>query len=144
LPFAGAALIGAALYFVALQLFVIGAICKFCMGAHTCGLLAGVLILRRTYLLGTIPSGLPPEISSKFGVGLLGRSISGGLLLVGLMAVGQAIHKPKTFLVQSSPGLAERKAPRIVELHDGRFQLDLSDIPVHGWQGASNVVIHMY
>src|SRR6187402_743909 len=39
------AVIGAVAWFVALQLFVIKAVCPFCMAAHVCGLAAAAILL---------------------------------------------------------------------------------------------------
>jgi uncharacterized membrane protein len=50
--------IGAAIWFVALQMFVIEAFCKFCMTTHACGLTASVLVLKH------IPYARDPEISA--------------------------------------------------------------------------------
>jgi uncharacterized membrane protein len=38
-------LIGAAIWFVAVQVFAVQAVCPYCMVAHGCGLLAGILLL---------------------------------------------------------------------------------------------------
>lgn len=141
---AGAAIIGAAIYFIALQLFVIGSICKFCMTAHACGLLAGFLILKRAWELPAVEARPDPSTSAESSRGTLIPLVAAGFLIVALMGVGQAVHRPKNFVVQSSAGLAERKASRVLELHDGAFQIDLSETPLHGSPDASNVVVHLF
>jgi len=134
---AGTAIIGAALYFTALQLFVIGSFCKFCMAAHACGLVAGLLILQRA--VGPVPAA-----SAEASRGRLLPWVLAGCLGVALLAGGQLVHRPKNFVVQSAAGLSERKVPRVLELHDQRFQIDLRETPLHGSPEASNVVVHLF
>jgi uncharacterized membrane protein len=129
---AGAAFVTAALYFVGLQLFVIGAICKFCMTAHTCGFIAGALLLLRAVRMNKL--GISQQVI---------LAASAGVALVLLMGLGQGLGKEPTFAVDTSSGLAERKAPRILELHDGLFQLNLSEIPLHGSPEAPVVLVHL-
>jgi hypothetical protein len=130
---AGGALVCAALYFTGLQLFVIGAVCKFCMTAHACGFIAGALLLVRSVRIGA--PGIAPRA--------LGPALA-GLVLVALMGVGQGLGKEPSFAVDASSGLAERKAPRMLQLHDGLFQLNLNETPLHGSPEAPIVMVHLF
>ncbi len=48
----------AAVWFIALQVFVIGSFCLYCMGVHTCGIMMSALILRRRPLGKNMTSAL--------------------------------------------------------------------------------------
>jgi thiol-disulfide isomerase/thioredoxin len=67
-----------------------------------------------------------------------------GLLCVSAIGVAQTLHQPRTFAVDSSAGLTSRRAPRVVELHDGAFKIDLSETPVLGEVSATNVLVHLF
>lgn len=101
LSFSGVILIGAAAWFVGLQLFVIKAICPFCMAAHACGLLVGLLLL-------TMPSHAETQRPSTGFRGLISavwdavrtRSALAGLVAVLVLVGGQVVYRPKTYEVQ--------------------------------------------
>ena len=73
---AAAALLGAAIWFIALQVFVIGSICPFCMAAHACGVCVGLILLVRARAKTRSEGG---------GAGV--RNSSAGFALAGLAAV---------------------------------------------------------
>jgi uncharacterized membrane protein/protein-disulfide isomerase len=141
---AATALATAAVYFVSLQLFVIGSICKFCMTAHACGFLAGIIILKNAFS-GEIysPDGSAATDSTTRSAAQP-KLIFFGLLMVGVLAAGQILHRPRTFRVLSAAGLASRKAPRVLELHGQAFQLDLGDTPLRGSPDAPCVIVQLF
>jgi hypothetical protein len=85
---------GAALWFIGLQVFVIGAFCKFCLTAHACGLAAALLCIKnipltshpdvRMWAGGSTQRGIPrPAILSLVILGLAGVVVlAAGQLLV--------------------------------------------------------------
>ena len=103
LCFAAAAVLAAAIWFVGLQLFIIHAICKFCMVAHGCGAAFGLLLLTR------VPTGAPAAAGRQpasppapaLSQAAAGRFALAGLAGVILLAMGQAVHQPKSFVVAS-------------------------------------------
>lgn len=138
---AAGSLIAAAVWFIGLQVFAIGSLCRFCMVAHGAGTLAALLILlgfRRPFggPLNANFVALQPPVALKLALG--------GITPVLLMAAGQGLHEPKTFAVESADQLATRKAPRVVELHQGLFRIDLSETPLLGSLDASNIVVHLF
>ncbi len=138
------ALIGAALWFVGLQLFVLRAICPFCMAAHACGLLVGVLVVRRV-VSGAVP--IAPHLAF--------RSVLAGVLFVVVLGAGQVAHAPPTYAVRAMSssvttiaakpaGPAATQAPRLLQLHGGAFTVDVHDAPVIGPPDAPHVIVHLF
>lgn len=156
----GAVVLGAAIWFIALQFWVIHAICPFCMVAHTCGLVLGILVLR---------------LSWRRPRSALAVTIGGAAVLV--MVAGQLFVQPATYEVtglgtggvqlavpgsEPSPnpipdaqahavaGATGTNSPtsatphRLLQLHGGLFTLDLRTLPVIGSLDASNVVLHFF
>jgi uncharacterized membrane protein len=137
---AAAALMGAAVWFICLQVFVIGSLCPFCMTAHSIGVVVGILILIN--ILNEDKKSSPKKESVLKIVKV--PWILAGLAAVVLMAVAQIASHPKTFVVGSSPNLAERKTSRILQLDSGVFQLDLGKIPLLGPVAAPCVIVHLF
>jgi protein-disulfide isomerase len=54
------------------------------------------------------------------------------------------VDQPKTFAVDSAARLAARKAPRLLQLHEGEFTLDLHDVPLLGSADAPCVLVHLF
>jgi uncharacterized membrane protein len=141
---AAVALIGAALWFVGLQLFVVRAICPFCMAAHACGLLVGALILRRMF---ASKMHIAPRMAFR-------SALAGGLFVV-VLGAGQVAHAPPTYAVRAMStgvtttaanpaGPAATKSPRQLQLHGGAFTVDLNDAPVIGSPDAPHVIVHLF
>lgn len=102
-------LLGGALWFIALQLFVLHHICKWCMAAHLAGSTAAVLLLLRLPVRETIDRReKEPALSRKSAVKL--GAIA--LLAVALFAVAQIAVAPKSFEVKSIPA-AVATAPTV-------------------------------
>lgn len=124
-----AVILGAALWFIYLQLFVVKAVCPYCMADHALGIaLAGVLIF---YLRTRRPV---PMLA--------------GVACVVLMAVIQ---------INSTTAVARLDAPtsgtdadtttadgRMVAVFNGKLTLALADEPVLGDPRAEHVVVLMY
>ena len=100
---AAVAVIGAALWFIGLQLLVLHAICPFCMVAHACGLVVGGLLFRR---LAAGEFQLPPRTAFRCGLA--------GFLLVVALGAGQVAHAPPDDVVQPMPaGVRTTAGPKI-------------------------------
>jgi uncharacterized membrane protein len=137
---AATGLVAAGAWFVYLQLFVIKLICPFCMAAHACGLLLGIIIAAIT-LSERVENR---ELRESATHARSAPWIFGGLVPVVLLALGQVISPPRTFTVTSSTDLAGTKTHRILQLAGGAFELDLSDVPLHGSSEATCVIVHLF
>ena len=103
-------LIGAAIWFTALQALVIRSFCPFCMTAHALGVLAGLIILFNAPVRA-VPERpwqqekqvyLPPRVACN--------CIVAALVMLALLVGGQTLHHQKLFAVQSVP---ERQYTRL-------------------------------
>ena len=100
---AAVAVIGAALWFIGLQLFVLHAICPFCIAAHACGLVVGGLLIRR---LAAGELQLLPRTAFRCGLA--------GFLLVVALGAGQVAHAPPDDVVQPMPaGVRTTAGPKV-------------------------------
>jgi uncharacterized membrane protein len=88
--------VGAALWFVALQLFVVKAICPYCMLAHASGFSAAVLLLRSAprAAANAKQRTLPPSLGRSLGV-------AGAALAV--LVLGQLAYRPATGVMTAAP-----------------------------------------
>lgn len=132
-------LIGAAVWFMGLQAFVIKSFCPWCFATHLVGLATATAILWKA--------------RAKFQPGVLGVPI---LLITGL-ALGQIYGpKPDTFEVTSEEGIANRKAVkeqtegkgRLVTFKgdDGRIvkSFRLGAVPLIGSPEAKQIVVKYF
>src|SRR5436190_12538838 len=95
--------IASILWFAGLQIFVIKQFCKFCMTVHGAGLLASILLLRAAPIRKAPEKHwqaekqifVPPRVAVTFGLVAVAA--------FALFAVGQVLHKPKTYSTQSYP-----------------------------------------
>jgi thiol-disulfide isomerase/thioredoxin len=148
----GFAILCAAAWFILLQLFVIRAVCPFCMVAHACGLGVGMLLL------------LTKRRAAGFRVGTILGALASTLLILGQVlyqpaafevstipdsVVGRPSSSPDTSVtqtVEAAPAgdLEIKPVPRLLHLHKGGFTLDLNEVPVIGSPAASNIVLHFF
>ncbi len=153
-------ILGAAAWFVVLQVFVIKAFCPYCMTAHTCGCIMAALILFHA-----------PSASQLFGSGSRWLKWSLAGLGVGVLMGGQLLYVPKTFAVEAGPLAAAVLRPgnptsagtnavatnavsgekvqvppsaRLLSLHGGIFELNLREVPVLGSPDAKNVMVSLF
>jgi uncharacterized membrane protein len=141
----GALLIaGAAVWFIALQVFVLHAYCWFCLSAHVAGIIgAGVLL---TKLATPQP-----------------KSIIGAAAFLGLFIVGQLMIQPKTFVQTSIPQgtnsstqqvaqvsatnvpvMAKSPAEIMIPVLNGQFNFKASDFPYSGNPEAPERVVKLF
>lgn len=121
------AVFGSVLWFVSLQLFVIQAVCPFCMLDHGLGLIAALLAV----------SALP-ERPLSFLSGGVGLSV---LFLVLQLMSPQTIHTLDLPVGKNFDLNQEGK--RIIGLLQGEFQFRLSEEPSFGKPNAQRVVLIM-
>jgi uncharacterized membrane protein/protein-disulfide isomerase len=104
-------LIGGAVWFVSAQVFAVQAICAYCMVAHGCGALAGILLLIAAPIRQMPDRLWDLDLQVFITTRRLVRIVF--LALVGMTALvlGQICHEPKTGLVATiTPGA--NPAPR--------------------------------
>ena len=138
--------IGAVVWFVALQLFVIKAMCPFCMAAHACGLVAAAI------LLSLAPVHAPPEKpwqreKDVYVVPKHARlSALLGLAAVGVLIGGQLVYRPKQFTVSPVGGakLQKTEAARMFEIYEGRFKFNLNEVPTIGSPAAPHAIVSLF
>jgi uncharacterized membrane protein len=158
LVFAAVLLLGAALWFIGLQLIAIRALCPYCMAAHMCGLCLALLILFHA------PFRYTPSKLLQAGKGVfVGRVVAARLTLVavgGVLALigGQVLHPAKTFQVKGVAAVeltVDRSSPaksiltsghrgKVLQLYGGAFQFDLQEVPLLGSPEAPRVMVCLF
>jgi uncharacterized membrane protein len=95
---AGILVAGAAVWFVALQVFVVRAICPYCMLAHASGFAGALLLLVALPFRAEIP---PTEVERGVYLPAGWGKRGAGIALVGLaaLAAGQWVYTPKSYVV---------------------------------------------
>lgn len=154
----GVVILGAALWFILLQLAVIHAICPFCMVAHGCGVVVGLMLVLQVGRLSLLRLGL---LSGVLGLAVL---VAGQVLYVPRQYEVSAVAAP--VIGESSPVMeggdngergeheslvvAEEEPEvvvprqRLLQLHEGLFSLDLYDVPLIGSPEAPVVILHFF
>jgi len=124
------AVIGAAIWFVVVQAFILRSFCPFCMTAHACALVAAVT------LLGCAPFRAAPEKpwqqeKQVFVPPLLARKLIWiALAGVALLVTGQFIRLPHK--------------QYIVKIYDGKIQMDLAEVPLIGVEKAPHSMVSLF
>jgi len=160
--------IGAALWFVAVQWAFIKAFCPFCMTAHGSALIAAVLLLANAPVRREPEKPwekekqvyVPPAVSQKLVLAAVG-----GLVV---MVAGQVLHEPASYVEKGLAGMttvttvtnvasptpvesaANPETPpslppaRLMQLFEGRVELNLDEVPVMGNAAATNVMVSLF
>ena len=163
------AILGAALWFTALQILVIRAICPFCMVAHACGLFVGIQLLR-SVKARPAPGRTAPS-KGKTSPPAFTRAFAAGAAALALLVIGQLRYEPPSYRVTGigaatiqethtappaiptnathDPGTGASQpdtAPptRLLSVHDGQFTFDLNTVPVIGSPAAPTVALHFF
>src|SRR5207237_4741305 len=97
---AAAALAAAAIWFITLQLFVVRAICPFCMAAHACGLLTAFGLFANVPRATRAPRASSLNSAAPISPATAVKSALGGLAAIVILGVGQIIQPIKTYDVQ--------------------------------------------
>ncbi|HXG49018.1 MAG TPA: vitamin K epoxide reductase family protein [Methylomirabilota bacterium] len=142
---AGAAMIlGAAIWFFALQWFVLKSFCPYCLVAHGLGAVASGLtlfVLARGQGAGVASVSAPEHPRSLAGV-------IAGVAGVMVLVAGQLVHQPRTFAVQPVEVVEGTKAPpparRVHSIYNGQFNLDVQDVPLLGSVSAPHLLVSLF
>ena len=109
--FAAVLTLGAAAWFVGLQVFVVGAVCVYCMSIHASGSVAALLVLLKMPLIQSRETSrlhrVGALITRPAAVGLA----MGALAAVALLGLGQSLREPPALVSRSLPG-GHRDRPR--------------------------------
>jgi uncharacterized membrane protein len=154
-----ATLAGAAAWFIVLQIWVVDAICPWCMADHALGLLLATCIACQAPIArrGTKPEGSPigdveadstgsPSriISRRRAVGL----VCAGISAVGLLAVTQWLSDvPTGRTVRLLPGQNADSGPgplRRVAIIDGKFQASPHELPCLGSADSPKLLLVLF
>jgi hypothetical protein len=141
-------IIGAAIWFVFLQVAVIKSICPFCMTAHGLGL-AAALVLLFTAPIRPAPEKPWQQEKQVFVPGPLARKLwLGALAAVAILVAGQVAYQRIGFsLTRVGSGVAVAPGNgtgRRFEIYDGKFRFNLGEVPLLGSPGASNVIVSLF
>ena len=187
--------ISAAVWFVALQFFVVRSICPYCMTAHVLGFVSALLVLKgspprktpeKPWELEKLVFLSPRSVRRAAVVGVIGL----GVLIAGQVAytpptskevrqqdilaaiptnkpvATNAVSTPPPVIVASNPpavvvtppksnpppviappgvtSLAVPAAPRIFPVYQGRFSLNVAEVPVMGAATNSQVMVSLF
>jgi uncharacterized membrane protein len=126
LSIAASAVVVAALWFVALQIFVVRHFCPYCLVAHGTATAAAILILRSR-----------PR-PARFAV-------LGAMLVAAVLPVGHWINQPSTHEVQAVPApelsAAKPGNARQLDIFGGAFKIAIDEVPLIGNRDAPAVMI---
>jgi uncharacterized membrane protein len=140
--------LGAALWFTALQVFVLQRYCPWCLTAHACGAVAAVLLLLR------VPVSEARERREKDpGVSSdrLVKFSALALVAVAALGVAQTFAPGKTYSVtvmpettKPAPSTPSAPAARVLEVFGGRVKLNLAEVPLWGSPNAPQQLISLF
>ncbi len=120
--------LGSIIWFVGIQWLELKAFCRLCCTTHALGALSVGCLLASWKHTQTIAIKELAEKHTKPGWGGMAASMAAGLAGLGLLVGGQLIFPKQLYLVQ---------------FHEGKFNFDLSKVPVLGKPGT-NVVIDLF
>jgi uncharacterized membrane protein len=126
-------IIGASLWFLALQAFVLKRFCPFCTVADLSGLAAAALFMvhgaKRLQLSKTVPLG----------------PVAAAVALLAALVVGQLVHQPKQWKISGGSDTApDPGRKRDIEIFNGRFHFTIPEVPLLGMPAASNIIVILY
>ncbi|MBI4324949.1 MAG: thioredoxin domain-containing protein [Chloroflexi bacterium] len=139
---------GAASWFISLQFVVLKSVCPFCMTVHCCGLSAVALLLWRAPISQPQtkpgPSEASPAIPPRRAIQLCLLGIIGLFILLG----GQVwLEKPRhqvTSLAADAQVQPQSSTNRALQIHDGKFQLRVRDLPIIGAPEATHLMVSLF
>jgi uncharacterized membrane protein len=160
--------LAAAVWFTALQAFVLNKFCPWCLGAHAAGSIAALVLLTKMPI-GQKRDAKSPALTARVAV-LLSLV---ALVAVGALGAAQALAPRRTFTVANippetasvtsntpspappatqtvaapapTPTVAARpQTPNVLPVFNGRFVLNLAEVPVWGNPNAPVKLLSMH
>ena len=148
--FGSLTVIGAGLWFVGLQLFVLRTVCPFCMTAHGCGMIAASLLAWSCLAGKSAPSdpATPRAAPAAAAPGRTWLAMAGAAIAVAVLALGQAWRQPKSFATAPVTAGVLTNAPgasaRTFEILDGQFRFKLNEAPLMGKTAAEHILVSLF
>lgn len=139
---------GVVFWFAGLQMFLLKSYCRFCLAAHGSALVAVALLLRNSPVQRGFKSapakGNPQTLPFRSAlnaslVGLAGLAI----LVSGQLLVEKASNRVKT-VASGAPAEVQEETVRELSLHEGKFKLNLDEIPLIGSPSAPHVIVSLF
>jgi hypothetical protein len=132
---------GAALWFMALQAFVLHAFCPYCVAAHTIGLVIAVLFFRHYRALRPKLAGAAARPMAPVWVA--------GFVALGILVSGQFLLRPSGVVQVSLPAAPAGASPatrdaRFIELPGNQGRVPVTELPVVGARDSTNVVFCLF
>jgi len=147
-------ILGAALWFIGLQGAIIGSWCPYCLAAHLFGATGALLVLLAAPFVIRGGEGAPPLL---FGVSQRAMPAVLGMLLLVPLVVGQFLSKAPTAAIATigsttparpTPTAATptptARPSRKLELHAGRFSMELYEAPMLGQPNAPHIAVSLF
>lgn len=135
--------VGAALWFIGLQVFLLGKFCSWCMLAHACGLVLGTMLLRASLHSSTPGSwgsivAAPARHYALFAVAALA-----------LLIVGQYFSRSADLLLQTrlggGPNIDTGPGPdRQISVLGGGVRLGPHHYPILGSGDAPHIIVYLF
>jgi uncharacterized membrane protein len=138
--------IGAGVWFGLLQLIVLKRFCPFCTAAHGCAVLAAVGFLAQAPLRQRTNEDVRTGSKAPdMGIGPAKPGLVAAVILGGLIG-GQIAYRPPTQRVQPVAGVQKVTTPGAsheIAIFDGKFRIDLQEVPMLGRPDAAHVVVSL-
>ena len=140
-----------AIWFIALQIFVVKSYCWYCMAVHACGIITSLLVLANFPFAKEVPGKKKPTFTGVPAKPTV-MAIIAGLAGVAVLAAGQ-LHTPGATPPPVAPKVQTTTAPatnpatavsREVLLGGGKLRISMGDFPMFGSPDAPNVVAHFF
>ncbi len=130
--------LAAALWFVAIQRFVVHGWCGFCLATHACAATAACLLLVALWKSHPETAGSLGRSGRTVGPCAFAATLALTVLVAGQLAVEKRLHG-----VTATPRLTGAD-PKLLNIHQGRFKLDPKALPVLGSSDAPNIIVSVF
>jgi uncharacterized membrane protein/protein-disulfide isomerase len=139
---------GGAVWFIGLQIFALEDFCLYCMLVHMCGLFSSVALFRFTSQDHSISNhSIKGQRTFSARKVFSQKRIGIGLGSVGILVAGQVFYQQPTFMIQSLQNThrsARSKGTGFVDLHQGKFRLNLAQLPLMGSYEAKHAIVSLF
>lgn len=148
------AILGGALWFVGLQIFVLQSLCKFCMTAHAAGVVAAFMLLSKNPLPAKVSLGWSAAGAAAVAVLIAAQILSPGQrttvtyastnstpAVATTTATNTAPIISTASVTNATPQPAE--PPPTLSIVGGQYTLSLLEVPVHGSPHAPKKVVKL-
>ena len=141
-------LVGSGIWFVVLQLAVIGAVCPWCLGEHGLGLLVAAIVFSSAPLARTQSPANDSETTPSLSIGRVLGSGGIGVALVGGLALAQTLveyHPPQVQRLPAGENADTGPGPdRLISVLNGRLTLVPHDLPLLGSADAPKLLVVLF